>query len=121
MLYYLGIGTVWRGLSNKKNEYLKSVKEGKNEKFLCLYCCLCMMATMFTGCGGGGGEGTESEPLKVGPIYPLSGANALLGNQCLTLSELRLNMVNEAARSRQPVGIDRSGCSDSTTATTESR
>lgn len=56
------------------------------KRFLPLLLVFVLLATVFTGCGGGGAAEEETEPLKVGAIYPLSGANALLGNQCLTMS-----------------------------------
>ena len=93
------------------------------KKFLPILLILVLLATTFTGCGGGGngGEGgADSEPFKVGAIYPLSGANALLGNQCLTAVQIAVDMVNEAGgvHGRQ-VELIEADAPDPTVATTE--
>jgi branched-chain amino acid transport system substrate-binding protein len=94
----------------------------KMKKFLPLLLIFVLLTVTFTGCGGGnGGEGgADGEPFKVGAIYPLSGANALLGNQCLTAVKIAVDMVNEAGgvHGRQ-VQLIEADAPDPTAATTE--
>lgn len=74
-----------------------------------------------TGCGGGGGEETgDAEPFKVGAIYPLSGANALLGSQCLAAVKIAVDFVNEKGGVQgRPVELVQADAPDPTAATTE--
>lgn len=80
---------------------------------------LVLLAATFVGCGESGGEG-DSDPFKVGAIYPLSGANALLGNQCLAAVKIAIDFVNEngGVQGREVVLVE-ADAPDPTVATTE--
>lgn len=66
------------------------------KKFLAVLLILVLVLGTITGCGGGAEEPSgDAEPFKVGAIYPLSGANALLGNQCLDAVQIAVDFVNE--------------------------
>jgi branched-chain amino acid transport system substrate-binding protein len=68
------------------------------KKSLAILLVLAMLMTALTGCGGSGSDSSQSgdtkEPFKVGAIYPLSGANALLGSQCLAAVKIAVDFVN---------------------------
>lgn len=66
------------------------------------------------------GSAKNTEPLKVGAIYPLSGSNALLGNQTLTAVKIAVDMINKngGVQGRQ-VELISADAPDPTTATTE--
>lgn len=53
-----------------------------------------LVVSSLTACGGGEGN-NNAETFKVGAIYPLSGANALLGSQCLEAVKIAVDLVNE--------------------------
>lgn len=63
------------------------------KKFLAVLLILVLVLGTITGCGGGE-TATETETFKVGAIYPLSGPNALLGNQCLDAVQIAVDFVN---------------------------
>jgi len=65
------------------------------KKILSVLLILVLVLGTITGCAGGGDKATETETFKVGAIYPLSGPNALLGNQCLDAVKIAVDMVNE--------------------------
>ncbi|HWQ80315.1 MAG TPA: ABC transporter substrate-binding protein [Anaerovoracaceae bacterium] len=94
------------------------------KKKLAILMILALILTSFAGCGGGGG-GTEeetpaAEPFKVGAIYPLSGANALLGTQCLAAVKIAIDFVNaEGGVQGRPVELSEADAPDPTAATTE--
>jgi len=45
--------------------------------------------------GGSSAAGGQGETFRVGAIYPLSGANALLGRQCLDAVRIAVDFINE--------------------------
>ena len=96
--------------------------EKKIKKILTVTLTLMLMVSLLTGCGGSGSkeESGNSEPLKVGAIYPLSGDKALLGSQCLAAVKIAVDLVNEngGVQGRQ-VELVEADAPDPTTATTE--
>lgn len=93
------------------------------KKNLAILLVLVMLMSALTGCGGGGGgdqSGDTQEPFKVGAIYPLSGANALLGSQCLAAVKIAVDIVNAngGVQGRQ-VELFEADAPDPTAATTE--
>lgn len=68
-------------------------KEGKMKRFLTVLLILMLVMGSIVGCGGE--PGGEAETFKVGAIYPLSGANALLGNQCFDAVQIAVDFINE--------------------------
>lgn len=91
------------------------------KRILAILLVLIMVMSSLTGCGGGGGEETgDAEPFKVGAIYPLSGANALLGSQCLAAVKIAVDFVNENGGVQgRPVELVEADAPDPTAATTE--
>ncbi|HWQ78320.1 MAG TPA: ABC transporter substrate-binding protein [Anaerovoracaceae bacterium] len=69
-----------------------------------LVCIIMILSLVFTGCGGGGTTEEPSgdtgdaaaETVKLGAVYPLSGANALLGEESLRGAQLAVDEVNKA-------------------------
>jgi branched-chain amino acid transport system substrate-binding protein len=93
----------------------------KMKKNLAILLVLVMLMSVLTGCGGGGGKaGDAKEPFKVGAIYPLSGANALLGSQCMAAVKIAVDIVNKngGVQGRQ-VELVEADAPDPTAATTE--
>jgi len=92
------------------------------KKNLAILLVLVMLLSTLTGCGGGdtGEESGNAEPFKVGAIYPLSGANALLGSQCLAAVKIAVDIVNAngGVQGRQ-VELVEADAPDPTAATTE--
>ncbi len=91
------------------------------KKNLAILLVLVMIMSALTGCGGGGDQAEDAaEPFKVGAIYPLSGANALLGSQCLAAVKIAVDIVNAngGVQGRQ-VELVEADAPDPTTATTE--
>ena len=66
------------------------------KKTLALFLALVMMASFLVGCsaGGTGGSG-DSDTIKVGLNYELSGNNASYGTDLATGVEMALNEINE--------------------------
>lgn len=62
------------------------------KKFLSVALALALILTGLTGCAA---DGSNNDVLKVGAIYPMSGTNALLGNQCMEAVRIAVDMVNE--------------------------
>lgn len=90
------------------------------KKFLPILLILVLLATSLAGCGSNGGGEGEGEPFKVGAIYPLSGPNALLGNQCLTAVKIAVDMINEKGGVQgREVQLIEADAPDPTIATTE--
>lgn len=91
------------------------------KKFLAVLLILVLVLGTITGCGGGAEEPSgEAEPFKVGAIYPLSGANALLGNQCLDAVQIAVDFVNEKGGVQgRPVELVSADAPDPTAAATE--
>lgn len=91
------------------------------KKNLAILLVLVMLLSTLTGCGGGGEEETgDAEPFKVGAIYPLSGANALLGSQCLAAVKIAVDIVNaNGGVQGRPVVLVEADAPDPTAATTE--
>lgn len=92
------------------------------KKKLAILLVLALLITAFTGCGGGGNgdESENAEPFKVGAIYPLSGANALLGSQCLAAVKIAVDIVNaNGGVQGRPVELVEADAPDPTAATTE--
>ncbi len=91
------------------------------KKNLAILLVLVMLLSTLTGCGGGGEEETgDAEPFKVGAIYPLSGANALLGTQCLAAVKIAVDIVNaNGGVQGRPVELVEADAPDPTAATTE--
>jgi branched-chain amino acid transport system substrate-binding protein len=91
-------------------------------KLLLLFALL-LIVSAFTGCGNSGNEGgTEAsgDVFKVGAIYPLSGGNALLGNQCIEAVKIAIGYVNdEGGVHGMPVALSTADAPDPTAATTE--
>lgn len=80
------------------------------KKKLSILFALLLVMSALAGCGGGSDTGNDSGGddvagagdevafdgvFKVGAIYPLSGGNALLGNQCLDAVKIAVDYVNE--------------------------
>ena len=96
---------------------------------------LLLIMSAFAGCGGGntsgGGNGSQSGGegngavgfdgvFKVGAIYPTSGNNALLGNQCLDAVKIAIGYVNaEGGVHGMEVQLFTADAPDPTAATTE--
>jgi len=93
---------------------------GWKMKKLAILLVLVMLMTAFTACGGGDQAADTEEPFKVGAIYPLSGANALLGNQCLAAVKIAVDFVNAngGVQGRQ-VELVEADAPDPTAASTE--
>ena len=96
------------------------------KKKLSILFALLLVMSAFAGCGNSGGNtSTESETqgdeiFKVGAIYPLSGGNALLGNQCLDAVQIAVNYVNaEGGVHGMQVELVTADAPDPTAATTE--
>lgn len=96
------------------------------KKKLSIILALLLVMWAFAGCGGGGGGGGDSEGgdaveiFKVGAIYPLSGGNALLGNQCLDAVKIAIDYVNAAGGVHgMEVELVTADAPDPTAATTE--
>ncbi|MEL7657559.1 MAG: ABC transporter substrate-binding protein, partial [Bacillota bacterium] len=91
------------------------------KKNLAVLLVLVMLMSALTGCGGGGDQsGDTAEPFKVGAIYPLSGANALLGSQCLAAVKIAVDIVNaNGGVQGRPVELVEADAPDPTAATTE--
>ena len=93
------------------------------------YMYILLMAVVCMGIlGGCGSEKTASpeaaaknaDAFPVGAIYPLSGSNALQGNECLTACELAVQYVNEdGGVLGRPVELTKADAPDPATATTE--
>ncbi len=69
------------------------------KKSISILMILALCTGLLAGCGGSApkadsGNG-KAEDFKVGAIYPLSGSNALQGNECLTAAQLAVQYVNE--------------------------
>ncbi|GHU62771.1 ABC transporter ATP-binding protein [Clostridia bacterium] len=115
----------------------------KMKKILVLLLAFILTISVFAGCGakstpaagsssapaasGGSGEPADTpaepantDPLKVGAIFPLSGGNALLGSQCLAGIQIAVDFVNEAGgvQGRQ-IALTEADAPDPTAATTE--
>ena len=91
------------------------------KKNLAVVLVLVMLMSALTGCGGGGDQTADTkETFKVGAIYPLSGANALLGSQCLAAVKIAVDIVNAngGVQGRQ-VELVEADAPDPTAATTE--
>ncbi|QOX62632.1 ABC transporter substrate-binding protein [Anoxybacterium hadale] len=107
-----------------KDEYDVSIIRGRRmKKKLAILLVLVLLLSTLAGCGGGNGSGGDSEsaePFKVGAIYPLSGANALLGSQCLAAVKIAVDIVNAngGVQGRQ-VQLVSADAPDPTAATTE--
>ena len=92
----------------------------KMKKVFAILLILVLALGMMTGCGGSGGDKAAAEPFKVGAIYPLSGANALLGSQCLAAVEIAIDFVNkEGGVQGRPVELVTADAPDPTAAATE--
>lgn len=90
------------------------------KKILSVLLILVLVLGTVTGCAGSKDTAKETETFKVGAIYPLSGPNALLGNQCLDAVKIAVDMVNEKGgiQGRQ-VELVSADAPDPTTASTE--
>ena len=91
------------------------------KKKLAIILVVMLLVTSLAGCSGGASdEGDSAETFKVGAIYPLSGANALLGSQCLAAVKIAVDIVNEngGVQGRQ-VELTEADAPDPTAATTE--
>lgn len=65
------------------------------KQYMVLVLFMVIVGTM-TACKGNFlGKDQNDKPLQVGAIYPLSGSNALLGNQCLSAVQIAVDMVNQ--------------------------
>ena len=91
------------------------------KKFLAVLLILVLVLGTITGCGGGAEEPSgKAVPFKVGAIYPLSGANALLGNQCLDAVQIAVDFVNEKGGVQgRPIELVSADAPDPTAAATE--
>lgn len=93
------------------------------KKRIALFLILALIMTTFAGCSGGGNKDEDTgnaEPFKVGAIYPLSGANALLGSQCLAAVKIAVDLVNEDGGVQgRKVELVEADAPDPTAATTE--
>ncbi len=79
---------------------------------------LCMGSV--SGCGGETASDDAGETFSVGAIYPLSGSNALQGNECLTACQLAVQYVNEEGGVLgRTVELTYADAPDPATATTE--
>jgi len=86
---------------------------------LAILLALVLIVAAFTGCSGGRGNKTE-EPFKVGAIYPTSGSNALLGQQCLDAVKIAVDFINERGGVQgRKVELNVADAPDPTAATTE--
>lgn len=92
------------------------------KKSLSIILILIMIVGTLTGCGDkkdAGGD-ASTEPFKVGAIYPLSGANALLGSQCLEAVKIAVDFVNDAGGVQgRTVELTTADAPDPVAATTE--
>ena len=70
-----------------------------------LVCIVMILSLVFSGCGGGGateqssgdtGKAAADETVTIGCVYPLSGANALLGEESLRGAQLAIDEKNAA-------------------------
>lgn len=82
-----------------------------------------IIALAFTGCGGGGGSekvSTSDETVKIGAIFPLSGSNALLGEESLRGAQLAIDEINaNGGLWGQQIELDIADAPDATAAQTE--
>lgn len=68
-----------------------------------LWCLIALLVVMaFAACGDGGssgnggdGSGSDGETVKIGCVYPLSGTNALLGEESLRGAQIAIDEANE--------------------------
>lgn len=91
------------------------------KKNLAILLVLVMLMSVLTGCGGGSGDQSgDTEPFKVGAVYPLSGANALLGSQCLAAVKIAVDIVNQNGGVQgRTIELVEADAPDPTAATTE--
>ena len=83
-----------------------------------------MLVATLAACGGGAPAQPdamgEAQPFRVGAIYPLSGANALLGRQCLDAVRIAVDFINEQGGVHgRPVELFEADAPDPTAAATE--
>ena len=79
-----------------------------------------VMVPFFAVCGEDEALAASDETFKVGAIYPLSGGNALLGNQCLAAARIAVAFVNEKGGVHgRMVELFEADAPDPTAATTE--
>lgn len=90
------------------------------KKILSVLLILVLVLGTVTACANGGGAAEPAETFKVGAIYPLSGPNALLGNQCLDAVQIAVDMINEKGGIQgREVELVSADAPDPTTASTE--
>ncbi len=82
------------------------------------------MALSFTGCGGGssetGGDNASEGPVTIGCVFPLTGSNALLGEESLRGAQLAIDEINaNGGLWGQQVELDIADAPDATAAQTE--
>ncbi len=87
------------------------------KNFLSVVLVLALMLTGLTACSQG--KSNEGE-LKVGAVYPMSGANALLGTQCMEAVRIAVDMINEEGGVQgMQVALSEADAPDPTSAATE--